>query len=194
MKVRVIVAVAVAVFSVKAFATSAATKKEIDLSKEDANVEFQAIVKPGSLHINGTGAKLTGNLTFMDKSLTGKIVVHLQELKTGIALRDEHMKEKFLEVNKYPDAVLTISEMSLPQNPFSTNVKMSSVPFKGLLLVHGVESKIEGAADIDSTGSQVIAEVKTKTTIPSHQIEKPSYLGVKVADDIDIQAHLKIKK
>jgi polyisoprenoid-binding protein YceI len=170
------------------------TARQIDLSKENANVEFLAMVKPGSIRINGAGAKVTGTLSVLEKSLTGALLVHLEELKTGIGLRDQHMKEKFLETKKFPDAKLIISEMNLPNNPFVVSAKLTGVPFKGLLSVHGVESKVDGTADIDSTGSEVVAEVKTKTTIAAHQIEKPSYLGVKVADDIDVLAHLKLKK
>lgn len=177
-----------------AFSAPKTFTKEIDLNKEDTSAEFLALVKPGSLRINGTGAKVNGTLSMSEKSLKGNFVVHLQELKTGISLRDDHMKDKFLEVGKYPDASLTITEMNLPQNPFVSAVKLSGITFKGTLKVHGTESPVDGTADIDSTGPQVIAEVKTKTTIPAHQIEKPSYLGVKVADEIEIQAHLKIKK
>lgn len=171
-----------------------APPRKIDLSKEDASVEFLAKVKPGSISINGTGAKINGNLEIEHDSLTGELVVRLEELKTGIGLRDQHMKEKFLETNKYPEAKLKISEMKLTKDPFTNAAKQTAIPFKGTLTVHGSESKIEGTADIDSTGSQIIAEVKTATTIPAHKIEKPSYLGVKVADEIEVSAHLKLKK
>lgn len=96
------------------------------------------------------------------------------------------MKEKFLEVPKYPDANLSITEMSLPENPFQKSIKLSSVPFKGTLKVHGVDNPVSGTADIDSTSGQVIAEVATQTKISAHQIEKPSYLGVKVNDEVEI--------
>jgi polyisoprenoid-binding protein YceI len=170
------------------------SKRSVDLSSQNTSVEFLAIVKPGSLRINGTGAKVGGNISIVDKSLTGDLLVHLSELKTGIGLRDEHMKDKFLETSKYPDATLKITEMTLSQDPFVTPIKLSGVPFKGTLTVHGTENSIEGSADIDSMANDVNVEVKTKTTISNHKIEKPSYLGVKVDDVIELLAHLKLKK
>lgn len=173
-----------------------ATNTQIDLAGagQAASVEFLALVKPGSLRINGTGGKATGRIEIIDNSVTGELTVQLDEIKTGISLRDTHMKEKFLETKKFPNAVLKITEMKLSENPFSGPVKMLAVPFKGTLNVHGVENNVTGSADIDSTGSAVIIEAKTKTTIQAHQIEKPSYLGIKVAEDIDLMAHLKLKK
>lgn len=50
--------------------------RTIDLSKEDASAEFQAVVSPGSLHINGNGAKVSGELLIKDKSLTGNLLIH----------------------------------------------------------------------------------------------------------------------
>ena len=41
------------------------------------------------------------------------ITVPLANLSTGIGLRDHHMKEKYLEVQKYPSATLTIARSAL---------------------------------------------------------------------------------
>lgn len=173
-----------------------ATSTQIDLSDagQVATVEFLALVKPGSLRINGTGGKTTGRIEIMDNSVTGELTVRLDEIKTGISLRDTHMREKFLETKKFPNAVLKITEMKLSENPFLVPVKLLAVPFKGTLNVHGIENNVNGSVDVDSTGSSVTIEAKTKTTIAAHQIEKPSYLGIKVAEDIDVLAHLKLKK
>ncbi|MES3038384.1 MAG: YceI family protein [Bdellovibrionota bacterium] len=171
-----------------------ATVKTIDLSKEETSVRFLALVKPGSLRINGTGAKLSGTITLNGTQLAAEITVSLKDLETGISLRDQHMKEKYLEVEKYPTATLRITDMALPQSPLSSHINTKGVEFKGILNVHGVDSAVTGTADIDSTGSMIVAEVKTRTTISAHNIEKPGYLGVKVADEIEIQALMKLKK
>lgn len=179
-----------------AFSAETSASKVIDLTAlgQESTIEFFAIVKPGALRIIGKGSKILGKLEILNQTLSGDLTVQLDEMTTGIELRDTHMKEKFLETKKYPNANLKIYEMKLPQDPFATSMKMNSVPFKGTLKVHDTESKVEGSADIDSTGPVILVEVKTKTTISAHKIEKPSYLGVKVADEIDILAHLKLKK
>ena len=175
-------------------APSAAHTHNIDLSKEETSVEFLATVKPGSLHINGTGAKLNGTITIGEKTLDADIIAHLNELQTGISMRDRHMKEKFLEVEKYPDAELKIVDMPLSENPVKSAVNLKAVPFKGTLRLHGVDHPVTGTADVDSSGPAIVVEVKTSTSITAHKIEKPSYLGVRVEDDVEITAHMKLKK
>src|SRR5678815_2540115 len=62
---------------------------------------------PGGFSLNGR----TNQLRIEDDGTTLRVIVPLAGLQTGIALRDRHMREKYLEVEKYPDAVL---ELPLP--------------------------------------------------------------------------------
>lgn len=178
------------------FAAADATPKIVNLSDagNQGTIGFLAIVKPGSLRINGTGGKGTGIIEIADKSVSGEITVKLADMKTGIGLRDSHLKDKYLEVNEHPNAILKITEMLLPQDPFASTGTMKAVPFKGVLTVHGVENQVSGTADVESTDSSISVNAKTKTSIAAHNIEKPSYLGVKVTDDIEINANLRLKK
>ena len=50
-----------------------------------------------------TGATAKGTVT-CKPACTGHFVVGLDDLKTGIELRDKHMKEKYLETPKWKDA------------------------------------------------------------------------------------------
>ena len=62
------------------------------------------------------GFKVTGSTTDLSVAeADGNVVVTvpLANLNTGIDLRDHHMKEKYLEVPKYPSAVLTIARSAL---------------------------------------------------------------------------------
>ena len=66
-------------------------------SAKDAHVEFEA-AGPAGMKIEGTTTDLNVSTTAGTSSST----VPLANLSTGIALRDQHMKEKYLEVPKYP--------------------------------------------------------------------------------------------
>ena len=60
---------------------------------------------PAGLKIEGSTKELT--VTEADGNVV--VDVPLASLATGIALRDQHMKDKYLEVSKYPLATLTVA-------------------------------------------------------------------------------------
>lgn len=168
--------------------------KTIDLSSQESKVEFLAIGKPSLLKINGTGGKLKGQIQFTNLIVSADCTVALDGITTGIGLRDEHMKNKYLEIGKFPEATLKISELKIDKDFLKEKGIQKNIPFKGKLKIHGSESDIEGTADIDSDDKNISIQAKTKTNITAHKIDVPSYLGIKVADEVEIKVDLKIKK
>jgi len=77
-------------------------------SVKDSRVTFDA-AGPAGMKIEGT----TSDLSVVDDGGNVVITVPLANLSTGIGLRDHHMKEKYLEVPKYPAATLTIARNAL---------------------------------------------------------------------------------
>lgn len=169
-------------------------KRTVDLLNHDSKVEFLAIGKPSLLKINGVGGRASGLLEISKNMVAGLIIVPLKEITTGISLRDEHMKSKYLETEKYPEATLRISELKMEKNFFTENGSQKNVPFKGNLTIHGVGKEIQGTADIESTDKTILVNAKTSTNITAHKIDIPSYLGIKVADLVEIKTELRIKK
>lgn len=169
-------------------------KRTVDLLNHDSKIEFLAIGKPSLLKINGVSGKATGLLEISKNIVTGLLIVPLKEITTGISLRDEHMKEKYLEIEKYPEATLKISELKMEKDFFTENGSQKNVPFKGNLKIHGVEREIQGTADFESNDKIILVNAKTSTNITAHQIEIPSYLGIKVADLVEIKTEFRIKK
>lgn len=102
------------------------------------------------------------------------IKVPLETLKTGIDLRDKHMKEKYLEIAKFPEAELI---EATGQNGTA----------KGKLKLHGVEKEIAGAY-------QIIDNKELRATFPlklsDYNISGIRYLGVGVKDDVDVTVTL----
>ncbi len=168
--------------------------KIFELATEESKVEFRAIGRPSMLKITGTEGKLKGQVQINDENVSGEFIVPLDSVTTGISLRDEHMKKKYLETDKFPNAILKISDLKLVKNVLKEIVSQKGVPFKGLLTIHGIESPVEGAADIEATDKIISIIAKTKTNITAHKIELPSYLGIKVADVVDITTEIKLKK
>ena len=173
---------------------AASVPEKYDLSKQETSVEFLAVGKPSLIKIKGDGAKLSGNIEIVENQIKGEFKVPLKDLTTGIELRDKHMKEKYLQVDKFPEAIFTISKIDLPNDFFAQKKIFSAVPFAGKINIKGVEKDIQGIADIDTTTNIVDVKTEFKAQISSFQIDIPSYVGIKVADEVTIKTIMKLKK
>jgi polyisoprenoid-binding protein YceI len=154
----------------------------------ESQVTFQAVGKPGFIRINGKNAKVDGSSTWDGTQLQGEYKVKLSDLETGLSLRDQHMKEKYLEVQKYPEAILTLDP--IPWNASSE----SSLPFKGKLKLHGVEQAIEGQAKLSPNGSQLAVEASFELILSQFKIDIPVYAGITVAEKVDVKVTFDAKE
>ena len=74
----------------------------------DASVGFTGI-GPAGMKISGS----TSDLALSEDGGKITISVPLKNLTTGIALRDKHMREKYLQIDQYPTAELTVDRAAL---------------------------------------------------------------------------------
>ena len=117
-------------------------------------------------------ATMTGDVITADK-----IVVKLKNMKTGIELRDKHTTTKYLEVEKFPEAVLTSATGSGGKG-------------KGKLKLRGVEKDVEGTYKI--VGNELNAEFPIK--LSDFNIKGIKYMGVGVNDNLNINITVPLKK
>jgi len=100
------------------------------------------------------------------------IKVNLKTLKTGMELRDDHAKNKYLEVAKYPEAILVSAT--------GKDGKGS-----GVLKFHGKENKVEGTYSLIGGNKLLKAEFKIK--LSQYGINEINYKGVGVDDEVKIE-------
>lgn len=153
----------------------------LDLSKANTKVGFNADGK--IMKVQGENGKATGKLLIQNGSVAGSAIVNLKAITTGIALRDEHMKDKYLEVSKYPTATLEIVQIKLP-------AKLDSdfeAPFKGKLTVHGVAQTVSGVAKLSRSGANLKGDIEFSTSISGHKIELPKYSGIVIKDEVKVK-------
>jgi polyisoprenoid-binding protein YceI len=91
------------------------------------------------------------------------------DLKTGIGLRDDHMKNKYMEAGKYPTARVARAEGA-------------DGKFTGTLELHGQTQPISGTYAVE--GGAVVATFKTTAT--SYGINKANYMGVGAKDEVTV--------
>ena len=100
----------------------------------------------------------------------GSLAVDLRTLDTGIGLRNEHLRENYLEVNKGPgfDKAM-LSEIDLKGvDPDAPEGKGS---FTGLLTLHGVTKTVTGAVDVRQAGPRL--RVKASFPVEPARLQHP---------------------
>lgn len=173
---------------------AAAPAKEAVVLKADpsaSKVTFLAVGKPSMLKIHGTAsAGPAGDLKLEGNQLRGAVEMDMDKLDTGIELRTQHMKEKYLQVKEHPKAKLTLTDAAVDEGFAKSLSNAGEKPFKGKLQLHGKEQPVEGT--YTAKDGQVQAKFPIK--LSDFAIDIPSYLGVTVADMVDVAVELPLKK
>jgi polyisoprenoid-binding protein YceI len=103
-------------------------------STEKGQVRF--LSKASLNEFTGESKSLKG-LIDLEKNLVD-FFLDLNTLKTGISLRDKHMRENYLETGKYPFAEFTGKLETAPS--FTTTFQ--NVRVKGIFKIHGIEKEV----------------------------------------------------
>ena len=139
----------------------------------ERQVIFKA-VGPGGLALEGKGGDIS--LTEQGSSIVAS--VGLGDITTGIGLRDKHMREKYLEVAKYPRAVFTF-EKSKVRSPGEGDID-------GQLLLHGVTKPIRVHYKAVGTEKEATINGSARLNMKHFDIAVPSYLGVTVKPEVTV--------
>jgi polyisoprenoid-binding protein YceI len=116
----------------------------------------------------------------------GSLAVDLRTLDTGIGLRNDHLREKYLEVDKgagYDKAVLSDIDLK-GLNPDAPEGKGS---FTGSLTLHGVKKTVTGPVEVKTTGSGLRVKASFPVNLPDYNIPEPRYLGVGVKNTVQVE-------
>jgi polyisoprenoid-binding protein YceI len=151
----------------------------------DPHVGFEAS-GPAGMKINGTTADLA-----VSEDVGGHVIVivPLSNLTTGIALRDHHMKEKYLEVAKYPAATLTIARAALNLPAPGQKVEGDA---PATLVLHGQTRPVSVHYDAKAEDGAFSTRGKFRINMNEFGISVPSYLGVTVKPDVDVSASFRV--
>jgi polyisoprenoid-binding protein YceI len=128
---------------------------------------------------------VVGDLAFADASgaVNGVVQVDLGTLQTGIGLRDQHLKDKYLEIHR-SDAFMTarLEEIRVERT------EGTWIPFYGTLTLHGEQHSISGMADVQpQRDGAVRVRARFPISIAAFGIQPPRYLGVGVRDEVQVQ-------
>lgn len=131
---------------------------------------------------------LTGSLTGAPQASTldGSLTVDLRTIDTGISLRNDHLREKYLEVDKgagYDKAVLT----AVALKGVNADTPEGKGTFTGSLTLHGVTKTVSGPVEIRKAGSGLRVKAAFPVNLPDYNIAEPRYLGVGVKNNVQVE-------
>ena len=127
----------------------------------------------------GVSSFLNGRISLASKEVD--FYLDLSTIKTGIALRDEHMRENYLEVDKFPFAEF-FGTMTQAFDPNKQGLQ--PVEVKGTFTVHGQsqEVTITGTAEVTSEGIEILASWPIQ--LSDYQIPIPKVLYYRLSNDM----------
>lgn len=154
-------------------------------------VTFLATGKPGFLRINGEGGEPAGHFTMdsaQSKVTSGDITVHLDAFKTGLSLRDQHMKEKYLETKQFPDATFKAAPLA-----FKDGKLPGETDLKGTLTLHGVTKPVTANVKVTEKKLSMQIEADFEIVLSDFQIAIPGYAGITVAEKVKVHTTFQTK-
>ena len=130
-----------------------------------------------------TTTSIAGNITQSapDAAAPGEFSVDLRTLDSGIGLRTDHLRNKYLEVGKgegYERAVLS----DIRVNTADLDTFQGRTTFTANLLLHGTRKAITGQVQMRRSPGAVSVEASFPVPLADFGIAKPRYLGVGVKD------------
>jgi polyisoprenoid-binding protein YceI len=183
-KMKTIILLFSTILSINSFAS--------DYQITQGTVEMTGKASPGFLTINAKSTKKIpqGILRFNKETMSAEIEFDLTDLNdTKIEMRSQHMKEKYLQVDKFPTAKLKLSHLKLSEADLKKDHKNS---FHGELTLHGVTKSISGDYSFDASSQS--ADVEFKLKMSDFNIETPRYKVVTVAEEVIVKTNIIIAK
>lgn len=138
-----------------------------------SSVSFEATGNPGFLTVEGKGGKLKADKLETDGThIWGTITVDLADLDTDMDLRNDHMRDKYLLISKYPQAKLVLEKTA-----------MTARTFKGKLTIKKDTQKVSGKFSLK--GAKLTAGLQINLgDYPS--VGTPSWKGISLTDEVSI--------
>lgn len=127
-----------------------------------------------------------------DVTLAGSKVyfeVELNGLDTGIGMRNRHMRENFLETDKFPYAHYAgeIVRVDTAANGAFT------ISTAGRLFIHGKEQPATLDGLVSPEGDRYRVQSKFEVKLPDYEIKVPTLMFLKISETIELELDITLK-
>jgi polyisoprenoid-binding protein YceI len=151
---------------------------EANVKLVKSEIKFSATGRPSFIKANGSVPLIETNLEFGANEISGSAKVDLNKLDSGIKLRDEHLKEKYLHTNKFPEAMIVINKTKVN---FGKRNKL-----KAVLSFHGKKKEITLDTELEKNGKIVTLNSEFEFLLTDFDVELPSFQGITAADKVKL--------
>ncbi len=179
--------VAAAVFAVLlSFDASAEPARRAVASGSE--VSFLAKITGGSFVAKSE--KISGSISVdrERKTLSASVVVAAGSFSSGLRLRDNHMRDKYLEAATFQELVFDAAEQEVAMKAGASS------RIKGTLTIKGVSRPVEVEVNFESvTEEGVVATARFPVDVTRFGIPQPSFAVVKMEPIVDATVRLVVK-
>lgn len=147
---------------------------KLDESIAKPKVGFKANGEPGALDIDAK----TESITVADDGTKLTFTVDMGKVTTGIELRDEHMRTKFLHTETYPTVTLAFEKAKIAW-PAETGQKANG-KLDAQFTAHGVTKPVSMTYEVQKTKQGWKCTGAFDYNTSDFGIDVPNYLGITV--------------
>ncbi len=167
----------------------AAQEYQVDLNAE-RTVRF--ISRASIEEFDGVTDKIDGYVLIDGPALSADVggddteiylEVDLASIDTGIGLRNRHMRDNYLEVQRYPYASYRASIVRVTAGPGGA----FRVDSRGAMTIHGVTRPVEIPCDVTPEARGYRARCSFQVLLTDYQIEIPSIMFLKLSNEIRLE-------
>lgn len=137
--------------------------------------EIDAKASVGILEFTGKGCTISGSPKVEGGKVSGEFAVDLSKIDTGMDLRNEHMRDNYLEVKKFPKATLKLDPMPEAGGAWS-----------GTMELHGVKKPVSGTAEKTAAGWNFKFQLNTE----AFGIKQAEYKGIVIAKEVGVSGSI----
>jgi len=163
--------------------TLSLSAQTFSVDSQDGRNQAQFVSDAPFEKITGLSSGLDAVIMINTKDVTqkpmGKVKVPITNIKTGIDLRDEHLRsEMWLNAEKFPYAEFQLTGIKNPSSKELNDGQKVKVTLVGKFSVHGVTKEIEAPATI----TYFKESQQTKARTPGNLIVANAEFGIKLSD------------
>ena len=150
--------------------------------------------------IVGTSAAVKGRFKFnpsdVKASSGGMFIVDATKFKTGIAVRDGHLRDNFLHTANYPNATFTLDNITKASKKSISPGESVELEIEGTMDIHGVKHRENATVtvtylDAKSTGdvlpgNVIVIKASCQIALADYKIIRPEILLLKIGEVVNI--------
>lgn len=190
-------------FALPFFAHTAASAQAKTFKVDESGESRIQFVSDAPLErFTGTSSKLSGEITVDPAKAAqakGEVKVAIPSIKTGIALRDQHLQqENWLDGKKYPEAKFVITKIA-GVTALKPGVSTDAT-VHGKFSLHGVTKDVVATAKVrlipaeGNKAESLRVQASFPVKLEDHKVSIPSIVALKVAPELKINVDLVAKK